>query len=164
MNYVYFDSTFSPKQFNSVLTAYSIFIQKNFHLKHFEFNNKITWQKNPADVVHLPEFVTNHSIYYQGKWFSKAVDVQLGFDISYCSAYYGDAYMPALGQYYFQSKKEIGNYPFIDFFFNMKIKHAMFFFKSEHVNSGWMGTYYLAPKMPAPDRSFKVGVKWVFYD
>jgi len=162
--YTYFDSTFSPKQFDSTLTIYSAFIQKDFHLKHFHFNNKITWQQASNEVIHLPQLVTNHSIYYTGKWFSKVMEVQIGFDVSFYSSYYADAYMPALGQYYLQNKKQIGNYPFIDFFFNMKVKHANVFFKSEHVNSGFMGAYYLAPHMPAPDRSFKVGIRWLFYD
>jgi hypothetical protein len=92
------------------------------------------------------------------------MEVQIGFDVSFYSSYYADAYMPALGQYYLQNRKLIGNYPFIDFFFNMKVKHANIFFKSEHVNSGFMGAYYLAPHIPAPDRSFKVGIRWMFYD
>jgi len=170
--YVYFDSTFSPKQFTGTLTVYSAFVQKNFHLKHFNFNNRITWQsaqdtsiKISEGIMHLPQFVTHHSLYYEGKWFSKVMEVQIGFDVSFYTSYYADAYMPALGQYYVQSRKEIGNYPFIDFFFNMKVKHANIFFKSEHLNSGLMGaTYYLAPHMPAPDRSIKFGIRWLFYD
>lgn len=164
--YVYFDSTFSPKQFDSSLYVRSVFIQKNFRLKHFGFDNLIRWQDVSAkDVLRLPKIITNHSIYYLGKWFKKAVDVQLGFDVTYCSSYYGDAYMPALGQYYLQNEKELGNYPFIDFFFNMQIKNAFVFFKSEHVNSGFSGAnYYLAPHMPGPDRSIKIGVKWKFFD
>jgi len=163
--YVYFDSTFSPKQFDSTITITSAFVQKNLHLKHFNFNNKITWQQSSADVIRIPKFVTNHSIYYEGKWFKKVMEVQFGFDISFCSAYYGDAYMPALSQYYLQNEKELGNYPFVDFFFNMRVKHARIFLKSEHVNSGLMGSnYFLAPHMPGPDRSLKVGIRWAFYD
>ncbi len=163
--YVYFDSTFSPNQFNDPITIYSAFLQKNFHLGKFHFNNKITWQQASGEVIHLPQYATNHSLYYQDAWFSKALYVQIGFDISYYSAYYGDAYMPALGQYYLQYRQLIGNYPYVDFFFNMKIKRARIFFKTEHVNSGLMGgNYFLAPLMPAPDRSFKVGIKWLFYD
>jgi hypothetical protein len=165
IGYVYFDSIFLPKQFESTLTVYSAFIQKKLHIKHFNFNNKITWQKVSEDVVRLPQFVTNHSLYYEGKWFKKGAEVQLGFDISYYSSYYADAYMPALGQYYLQTQKMLGNYPFVDFFFNMKIKHAIIFFKTEHVNSGFMGgDYLLAPHMPGPDRSTKVGIKWMFFD
>ena len=164
--YVYFDSTFSPKQFTGTLTIYSAFIQKNFRLKVIHFNNTITWQQVQAstDVIHLPQFVFNHSLYYQDKWFKKVLNVQIGFDVSFYTAYYADAYMPALGQFYWQNGTKIGNYPFVDCFFNMKIKHANIFFKTEHLNSGLMGTYYLAPLMPAPDRSIKVGIKWLFYD
>lgn len=167
VNYVYFDSTFSPVVYrgSDAFLYYCLHLHKNFHLKHFGFNNKITWQDVSADVLRLPKFVLNHSVYYEGKWFKKAVDVQAGFDITYCSSYFADAYMPALGQYYLQNEKELGNYPFIDFFFNMKIKHARVFFKSEHVNSGFMGAnYFLSPHMPGPDRSIKIGVKWMFFD
>lgn len=165
VGYVYFDSTFLPKQYDSTIQVLSAFVQKNIHLKHFGFNNRVTWQEVSANVIRLPQFITNHSIYYQGKWFRKAVDVQLGFDVTYYSSYFADAYMPALGQYYLQNEKEFGNYPFIDFFFNMKIKRARVFFKSEHVNSGFMGgNYFLAPHMPGPDRSIKVGIKWMFFD
>jgi hypothetical protein len=152
-----------PWQDGSVI--YSAYGEKNFHLKKFHFNNKITYQRVSNDfILHLPHFVSNHSLYYDDKWFKKVMNVQIGFDVSYFSSYYADAYMPALGQYYWQNKKKIGNYPYIDFFFNMKIKHARIFFKTEHLNSGLMGAYYLAPNYPAPDRSFKVGINWVFYD
>lgn len=166
VGYVYFDSTFLPKQHDTAIQIRSAFIQKNLHMKHFGFNNRITWQDvSDPDVLRLPQFTTNHSIYYEGKWFRKAVDVQLGLDITYYSSYFADAYMPALGQFYLQNEKEFGNYPFVDFFFNMRVRHAKIFFKSEHVNSGFTGpNYFLAPHMPAPDRSIKVGVRWTFYD
>ncbi|MBI4930348.1 MAG: hypothetical protein HY841_06275 [Bacteroidetes bacterium] len=168
-NYVYFDSTFFPvldKQHDNI-GFYTLSIEKNFQLKHFGFNNLINWtslEDVPKAVIHLPKFVSHNSIYYKGSWFKGATNVQIGFDVTYFSAYYADAYMPALGQYYLQNEKKIGNYPFIDFFFNMKVKHARIFFKTEHVNSGLMGAYYLAPNNPAPDRSFKVGINWMFYD
>jgi len=54
--------------------------------------------------------------------FRKVVEVQLGIDVTYYTSYYGDAYMPALGQFICKTKKELGNYPYVDFFFSMKIK------------------------------------------
>ena len=172
-DFVYFDSTFTPastlKHFDAI-GFYSCCAEKTFHLKHFGFNNKISYTpgldgNDPESVIHLPKIVSNHSLYYQGQWFKKATDVQIGLDVAYFSSYYADNYMPALGLYYVQYTKKMGNYPYIDFFFNMKIKHAVIFFKSEHLNSGFMGqNYYIAPHMPAPDRSIKVGIKWVFYN
>lgn len=176
-SYVYLDSTSNPsnKIYSDNITIPSIFIEKNFKIKKFYFKNNVTWQKgyNPTinqltgfsyGIINLPQFVTTHSLYYEDKWFKGATQVQLGFDVTYFSSYYADAYMPALGLYYLQNEKKIGNYPFIDFFFNMKVKHARIFFKTEHVNSGLMGAYYLAPHNPAPDRSIKVGINWTFYD
>ncbi len=172
-NFVYLDSTCTPLAYNGqdVAAIYSAFLQKNFHLKHFGLNNQITWQSVSAPIqgmddqaIHVPEFVTNHSLFYYGKWFKGATDVKLGFDVTYFSSYYADAYMPALGLYYWQHQQKVGNYPYVDFFFAMKVSHVRLFFKTEHVNSGLMGTYYLAPHIPAPDRSIKIGINWLFYD
>ena len=172
-NYIFLDvrtpflsglSNYTPFPNQGDAVIYSAQAEKYFQLKKFHFNNKIIWQQATEDVIHLPQFITNHSLYYQAKWFKKAVDVQIGFDVTYFTSYYADAYMSAIGQYYLQDEKKIGNYPFIDFFFNMKVKHAKIFFKTEHVNSGLMGAYYLAPHIPAPDRSIKVGINWMFYN
>ena len=57
------------------------------------------------------------------------MEIQLGLDIFYFTSYYGDAYMPALGMFYIQNKKQIGNYPFADIFFNFKVKRARVFLK-----------------------------------
>lgn len=163
-----FFEDFSPSHgllpMQSAAVIYSACAEKKIHISKFHFNNKITWQQGTEDVIHLPQFVSEHSLYYENKWFQKAVDVQFGFDVTYFSSYYADAYMPALGLYYLQDEKKIGNYPYIDFFFSMKIKRARIFLKTEHLNSGLTGAYYLAPNYPAPDRSFKVGIKWVFFD
>lgn len=163
--HVFFDSTFFPSQFDSSITIFSGFVSKKSHFKKICFYNKIIFQKSSnKNIIRLPQIVTNHSLYYEDKWFRKLTDVQIGFDITYFSAWYADAYMPALGLYHVQNEKKIGNYPFVDFFFSMKVKRVRFFFKTEHVNSGLMGVYYLAPHNPAPDRSIKVGINWTFYD
>lgn len=164
-NHVYFNSEFSPQQFGDPITIYTAIIEKKFRFKKIRFNNKITWQEASDEIIHLPTFMSNHSLYLEDKWFRNLIDVQLGFDVSFFTSYYANAYMPALGQYYLQDEKKIGDYPFVDFFFNVKIKHARLFIKSEHINAGLLGaSYYLAPHIPAPDRSFKIGLKWMFFD
>lgn len=164
-NHTYFDTSFFPRQFGKAINIYSATVQKTFSLKKFKFYNKITYQDvSHGSIIHLPQFISNHSLYLQDKWFKKAVDVQLGFDVTFFSAFFADAYMPALGSYYLQYEKKIGSYPFVDFFFSMKVKHARIFFKTEHINSGFSGAYYLAPNYPAPDRSIKVGINWIFFD
>ena len=67
----------------------------------------------------------------------------------YTSAYKGDAYNPALNMYYLQDKTTIGNYPYFDFFANLKMKHTRFFLKYQHANAGYMRyRYYIVPGYP----------------
>ena len=163
--YVYLDSTCSPKQDNSSISLLTAVIAKHFRLGKFNLDNKITFQNiSNTTIVRLPKIFSFHSFYFQDRWFKKATIVQLGFDINYFSSYHANAYMPSLGLYYLQNKIQIGNYPFIDFFFVMKVKRAKVFFKTEHINSGLMKPYYLAPHLPAPDRCIKLGINWDFFD
>ncbi|MFH1004896.1 MAG: putative porin [Bacteroidota bacterium] len=164
-NYIFLDTNILPKQFLGNIQIITASAEKTFRLKKFSFYNKITYQSVSENILRLPEFSTKHSFYFDDKWFNKMMNVQLGFNISFYTSYFADAYMPALGQYYLQNEKKIGSYPFIDFFLNMKIKHANIFFKIEHINSGIYGeNYYFTPHYPAPDRSFKVGIKWLFFE
>jgi hypothetical protein len=164
--YVYLDTNSLPsnKINTNYISVYLVSIHKNFKIGKFHLNNDFTWQTNYTGIINLPKFLSKNSLFYEDNWFGQVTHVQLGFDVNYFSSYYADAYMPALGLFYLQNKMQIGNYPYLDFFFNMKVKHARFFFKTEHVNSGLMGAYYLAPHFPAPDRAIKVGISWAFYD
>ncbi|HEY4800595.1 MAG TPA: putative porin, partial [Bacteroidia bacterium] len=163
-NYIYLNEESKPVRSVNPVAIYAVCMQKNFRLGKINLNNKITWHQAPEEVIHLPQLMTDHSLFYQDKWFKKVLDVQIGFDVLFYTSYYADAYIPALGLYHLQNETMIGNYPYVDFFFNMKVKHIRFFFKTEHVNSGLMGPYYMAPHMPAPDRSVKVGISWLFFD
>ena len=86
-------------------------------------------------------------------------------DIFYCTNYYADAYMPALRSFHLQGEKQIGNYPFVDLFFMVRIKRAKLLLKYQNL-SGLFGnyTYYTVPHYPMNDPSFKFGVSWKFFD
>lgn len=83
----------------------------------------------------------------------------------YNSAFYGDAYMPALRSYYLQRQTETGDYPYMDAFVNVRVKRARMYLIAKHVNSGLMGYNYIqVPGYPMPDRGIHFGVSWQFYD
>jgi outer membrane receptor protein involved in Fe transport len=116
-------------------------------------------------VIRLPEFILEHSLYYENDLLNKAMRLQIGASVYYISSYYADAYMPVTGQFFLQSEKKYGNYPFIDFFVAAKIKTVRIFVKVDHLNSGWdKNNYILTPNYPYPGRTFKLGVSWKFYD
>ena len=165
-NVLYFDNYAIARQFIGQIHVFTAFIKKDFTLWNWHLNNTIIYQYVPDSmVIRLPTFVLNHSLYYENSVFKGALHLQIGASVNYSTAYYADAYMPATGEFYLQSEKKNGNYPFIDVFINARIKSVRIFFKIDHVNSGFMGnTYMITPHYPMSDRLFKFGISWRFWD
>jgi len=63
----------------------------------------------------------------------------------------------------FKQKMLVGNYPFIDFFINARIKPVRIFIKIDHITQGYLGNNYtLTPGYLQNDRAFKFGINWLF--
>ena len=165
-NILYFDKNAKAKQFLGFIPVFTAFVKKDISFHNWHFNNKVNYQFiSDSAVIRLPEFVLEHSVFYENNLFRGAVKFQIGAALFYNSAYYANAYMPATAQFYLQNEKKYGDYPFIDFFINAQIKTVRVFIKVDHLNSGMMGNYYiLTPRYPMNDRALKLGVSWRFFD
>lgn len=163
VNYTHLNYFCLPSQYEKNLQIFELKLNKLFRFWSFDFDNLIVYQKSSNNnVIHLPEFLTMQSLYWNANW-KKHAQLQLGVDVRYNSKYYADAYMPALRSFYLQKEIKIGDYPFIDMFFAFKIKSARVFLKLDHLNANMMGTrYYYIPQYPYDGRAFKLGIKWKF--
>ena len=166
INPVYFDNYAIPRQYIGSIPVVTAFLKKNFSFHNWHLNNKITYQYVPdSTVIRLPEYVLEHSLFYENDVFKGAARIEIGASVFYSSAYYANAYMPATAQFYLQDNKKYGNYPYLDFFINAQVKNVRVFIKIDHFNSGWMGnTYIPVPNYPMNGRAFKIGFSWRFYD
>lgn len=165
-NPVYFDNYAVARQYKGKIPVASVSLKKDFTFFNWHFNNSLLYQYVPdSTVIRLPEYVLEHSLYYENDLFKKAMRLQVGACVYFVSNYFSNKYMPATGQFYLQDDKQYGNYPFIDFFINARVKAVRIFFKIDHINSGWMGNkYQMTPNYPVNDRAFKLGISWRFYD
>ncbi|MDF2438721.1 MAG: hypothetical protein K0Q95_3097 [Bacteroidota bacterium] len=165
-NVTYFDNYAMARQFPGNLNVFSASVKKDFTFFNWHLNNMITYQKTAdSSVIRIPEFMLDHSLYYENDLFKKAMLLQIGASVFYTSSYYSNAYMPATSQFYLQNDYKYGSYPFIDFFINAQVKSVRVFIKVDHLNSGWTGNkYIMTPGYPYPGRTFKFGVSWKFYD
>ncbi len=165
-NVLYFDNYAVAKQFVGEIPVLSAILKKDFVFHKWHLDNKFNYQYVPdSTVIRLPKYILEHSLYYENDLFKGAMRLQIGASVFYNSAFYSNAYMPATGQFYLQDQKKYGNYPFIDFFVNAKIKTLRIFIKIDHLNSGWMEkNYILTPHYPMNTRAFKLGVSWRFFD
>ena len=155
-----------PEQDSNLVNIISGVLVKDFKWNKVGLRNTLVYQKtDDSTALHMPSFLSYHALYYENWIFKKAFLLQIGVDVFFNTAYYSDDYMPSSGLFYLQSSKKVGNYPYLNVFMNFKVKQARVFFKFTHINQGYMGnTYYSVPHYPMADRSFKIGISWLFYD
>jgi hypothetical protein len=131
---------------------------------HFDIDGAVQF-KLSGDDIRVPMALGRGMVYYQNDLFKRKLRIQIGYEVSYASAYFANAYNPALSAFHLQDYRQVGNYPFMDFFLNIRIKTFQAFFKMEHWNAGLMGyRYYHIPHHPANDMGWKFGVRWAFLD
>ena len=164
-NYTLLDTNSLPIQLNDFANIYQFAAYIPFHYKGFGFNTNIYVQYTDNEAIRIPLFVGRQSVYYGFFLFKKALYLQSGFDFLYNTAYYANAYNPALQQFHQQNAKEIGNYVYLDFYLRAKINRFVVSAKLTHFWAGLLGkNYYLVPHYPARDLGFAVSIWWRFYD
>jgi hypothetical protein len=164
--FAYLDSLAHPAWYETPFNIFSVFIDSRLNWRRLTFDNKITFQKiSDISVLRLPELIVNSTLAYELDLFQGALQAMGGIEVFFNTAWKAPAYMPALRSFYLQDEKETGNYPYADIFINLRIKRARIFFIMQHVNEGLLGyDYYMIPNYPMPDRAFKFGINWMFYD
>lgn len=166
-NAMYFNEQSVPTQTSKGIQNMHAFAKKNTLLfKHLGINAQYNFQHSSYQAItSLPNHTINGALYYQGNLFKRALQLQIGLQANYYSAFKGLAYMPATNIFYTQSHTMVGDYTFIDFFLNARIKPVRIFIKIDHLNQGFMGSrYQLTPTYWQNDRAFKFGINWLFFD
>jgi hypothetical protein len=165
-NYVYLNQQALPVRYAKDMQVATFLLQKNFVVKHLHFDNFICYQSaTDRSVVNIPAFLSKHSLYFEGYIFKHAMNASTGFDMTYFSRYYANAYSPALNQFYVQELRTTGNYPQVDFFLSFKVKTVRAFFRVDNINNYLMSyPYYMVPTYLMPGTTMKFGVAWRFYN
>lgn len=170
-DYAYFAVDPESNLVNSFQSAESVNyikvkVKKEFKYGKFGLYNTIAYQQvdKATSVINVPEIITRNTLYYKDYWFKKAMLVQTGINLNYFTAYNMNAYDPVLAEFYIQDEQELGGFPLIDLFFNMKVRQTRIFFIAEHVNSPYSGNnFYSAPGYPYHDFNLRFGLVWNFF-
>jgi hypothetical protein len=166
-NYLYFDSLAMPDQSKVTVTNWQFNLNYNYvFFKHLGLRMNYYYQMtNRAGFVRIPPAIFAGSIYYTGNLFKNNLQLQLGVQGEYYNAYKAYAYMPATNEFYTQNRYTVGEYPFVDVYLNARIRPVQFFVKLENVLYGIAGSnYYFVPGYIQPDRAFRFGLTWLFFD
>ncbi|MFH1297820.1 MAG: putative porin [Bacteroidota bacterium] len=165
-NHVYLDTAALPQQVNDEIGYIRSWLNTDIDLWRFKFKGNFAFQTvQGSNVIRVPAFMGNLTIYFTQPLFRGAAVIQPGLNFFYNTSYYADSYMPATRMFFLQDRKEIGNYIYMDVFLNVKIQRARFFATYTHFNASFMGrTYFMVPNYPMQDGAFKFGVSWRFHD
>lgn len=157
----------SPKQYGKVINYFSVKAQKEFKFGNWALDNTLMFQQVAQDdnILNVPQFITRNTLYYSNFVFNKALFFQTGIVLNYFTKYYANEYHPVIGDFVVQDQIKIGNFPMLDFFVNAKVKTAQFYINIEHFNSSFTGyNYYNTPTYPYRDLTFRLGIKWNFFN
>lgn len=165
-NLVVFGTDRLPYQSKAVNQLMVLRLQEHFRLRWFHLSLDGALQfKLSGDDIRVPMASGRGLFYYQNDLFKKKLRLQVGVEVSYVTSYFANSYNPALSEFHIQNEKQVGNYPFIDVFLNIRVKKLRAFFKIEHLNAGWLGySYYHVLHYPVNDLAWKFGVNWAFLD
>lgn len=168
-NYIVWNENAMPEQLGEVVNISQFIVQKDVQLWKFHLDNTLVYQVSTSNNIRFPAFWSRHQLYFESSLFRNALQSRIGINVSYNTNYNAYAYQPSTSQFYLQNEQELTYYPVIDLFATFKIKRVRLFAKMEHVNQpqGILVArtgYFSAPFYPMPDRNFKFGLSWAFYD
>ncbi len=156
----------APAQFGGSIDHLSVKLQKAFSYGRLALDNTVQYQEvsQSEDILNVPQFITRNTLYYTNRLFKRALFLQTGVTFNYFTSFSANAYNPLIGEFYVQNDTEIGDFPRLDLFVNLKVRNTRIFFKWEHVNSSFTGyNYFSAPGHPYRDRVIRFGVVWNFF-
>lgn len=155
------------KQYNKNIQVISAKFSQDLKFGPVHWDNELAFQKSSnEDVLPLPTISAYSNLYLLFR-VAKVLRIQAGGDIRYFTKYYAPGWAPSIQQFAVQDESqprvEIGNYPIINVYANLHIKHCRIYLAVNHVNAG-DGHSFLVPHYAINPLTFRFGVSWNFFN
>ncbi|MCR4920783.1 MAG: putative porin [Bacteroidaceae bacterium] len=155
------------KQEGGNVQVFSATLAQDLKLGPLHWDSEVTYQKtSKADVLPLPDLSLYTNLYLLFR-IARVLRVQVGGDMRYFTSYYAPDYAPSICQFATQdtrfARTKIGNYPIINVYANMHLKHCRLYLAVNHVNEG-DGHAFWAPHYPIDPFTFHFGLSWNFFN
>ena len=150
----------------NVLTAQ---LDQKLALGPLHWDNLITYQSSSnKDVLPLPTLNVFTNLYLKFR-IAKVLSVELGGSATWFTKYYAPDYCQLLNLYAIQqnesARMELGNFPFVDVYANMHLKHARFFLMMTNATgTSFNRMSFLTPHYPLNSSTLHFGVSWNFFN
>ena len=137
-------------------------------LKHLYFRPQAIYTvflKNDNDALHIPQLFLNGQLAFEGNLFKGKMQVQIGVDAHWKSAYKALGYDLAIQQFYVQNQYVSPSFLLADVFFNAKLKRGKFFLKYNNLTQAFTGSGYVpTPAYPGQRSTLDFGFELILFD
>ena len=161
-NFIYFGTAGMPVQYESNLQVITARIKQDFRYKALGWENEVAYQlSSDKNVLPLPA-ISAYSNLYLDFTYAKVLNIQLGVDAHFFTAYHAPYYEPATQQFQTQDEKKVGNYPIINAYANFRLKQARFFVSGYNLSSLFITPteYFSLLHYPLNPQLIKVGISF----
>ena len=166
-NNIYYDYEGIVRQNSDPMSIITATLRKDFTIWKFHLDNRVLFQySSRPDVVTLPMLALNLRYYLQFDVVKNVMQMQIGANGLFTTAWYAPAYNPVVGVFHNQHERQYGNCPYIDAFVNVQWKRVSLFVKVVNVNMGWPCKkidYFTADGYINTQRAIKFGISWPFW-
>ena len=144
-------------------------LYQDFRLGPLNWENIITYQNSSnTDVLPLPALNIFSNLYLKFR-IAHVLDVELGGNVTYFTKYEAPDFCPMINQFAVQkntqSRIELGEFPFVDVYANLKLKGVRFFVMMSNVlYSSANRKYFTTPHYPMNGSVMHMGVSWPFFN
>lgn len=157
------------RQHTGVINIITAQLDQKLKLGPLHWDNILTFQSSSnQDVLPLPTLNIFTNLYLKFV-FAKVLSVELGGTATYFTTYKAPQFVPQLNQFAIQEnddyKVELGNFPFVDVYANLHLKHARFFVMMTNVFGSTLNRKtFLTPHYPVNRSVLKLGISWNFFN
>ena len=161
--------TANVRQYGSNLNVMTAQLEQRLRLGPLNWENILTYQSSSnKDVLPLPTLNVFSNLYLDFM-VAHVLKVELGASATYFTKYYAPDYCPQLNQFAVQendnARIELGEFPFIDVYANLHLKHARFFVMMSNITgNSFSRKTFLVPHYPLNRSTLHVGISWNFFN
>lgn len=166
-NYLYFNRNALPEQLPGTITNLGVNLNvTRIFFKHLGVGLNYLFQNTSAPAyVRVPRNSGTAKLFYTGNFSNNNLQLQLGTQLQVYESFTSYAYMPSTQMFYLQDNFKTASYPFVDVYLSARIRPVSFFVKVENALQGLVGpNYAFLPGYYQPDRAFRLGLTWMFFD
>lgn len=161
--------TAAVRQHSSNINVLTAQLDQKLKAGPLHWDNIITYQSSSnKDVLPLPTLNVFSNLYLDFM-IARVLKVELGASATWFTKYYAPDFCPALNRFAIQenedSRVEVGNFPFVDVYANLHLKHTRFFVMMNNIMGDSLNRQeFLVPHYPMNRSVLHIGVSWNFFN